>query len=577
LEEVSILIGGEAGAGVKRSGLILAKAFLYGGLHIFGTGEYESRIRGGHNQYQVRAAVHEVYAQNDKVDVIIALNEETIIRHTPKLRKGGAIIYDGEKISPNIGKKPEDVKLIDIPLRKLVEEIGGEAIMQNSVALGALMAILGWNLDVLEKALKSLIRRQVDVNIEASRLGYKHAREKYGTLYPLSRAAVAGTRILLSGNEAIGIGAVLSGCKFYAAYPMTPASPLLHFLAKHQLEFDMVVIQAESEIAAINMVIGASYAGVRAMTATSGGGFCLMTEGLGLAAMTETPIVIMLGMRPGPSTGLPTRTAQGDLHFALHASQGEFPRVVVAPGDAEECLTRTTEAFDLAEKYQVPAIILADKYLLESVKSVDPANIIYTPPESHILWEHTGTGEYARYKITETGVSPRAAPSAKNAIIKANSNEHDEYGYTTEDRETATAMMEKRFRKLNTLSKEVETLNPVKTYGEEDSELTIIGWGSTKGPILEALKLLKRREVDAKFVQFCYLSPFPHKSARNALQNSEITICVENNYTGQLAALLREKLGFKVDCKVLRYDGRPFTPQEILQNVEEVLLRVQRP
>jgi len=577
LEEVSVLIGGEAGAGVKRSGLILAKAFLYGGLHVFGTGEYESRIRGGHNLYQVRAAVHEVYAQNDKVDVIIALNEETIIRHASKLRKGGAIIYDGEKISPDIGEKPEDVKLIDIPLRKLVEEVGGEAIMQNSVALGALMAILGWGLDLLEKALRKLIKRQIDVNVEASRLGYEYAKDKYGTLYLLKQTTETRTRVLLSGNEAVGIGAALSGCKFYAAYPMTPASPLLHFLARHQLDFDMVVIQAENEIAAANMVIGASYAGVRAMTATSGGGFCLMTESLGLAAMTETPIVIMLGMRPGPSTGLPTRTAQGDLYFALHASQGEFPRVVVAPGDVEECLTRTTEAFHLAEKYQIPAIILADKYVLESIKSVDTANITYTPIERHILWEHTGEGEYARYKITETGVSPRAVPSAKNAIVKANSNEHDEYGYTTEDRQTAIAMMEKRFRKLGALSKEIENLSPVRVYGEEDSELTIVGWGSTKGPILEALKLLRRREVDAKFVQFCYLSPFPYKNARNALESSEITICVENNYTGQFAALLREKLGLKVDYKVLRYDGRPFTPKEILQNVEEVLLRVQRP
>ncbi|MCW3979505.1 MAG: thiamine pyrophosphate-binding protein, partial [Candidatus Bathyarchaeota archaeon] len=339
------------------------------------------------------------------------------------------------------------------------------------------------------------------------------------------------------------------------------------------LEAEIVVIQTESEISAMNMAVGASFAGLRAMTATSGGGFSLMTEALGLAAMTENPVVVMVGQRPGPSTGMATYTAQGDLLFAIHASQGEFPRVVVAPGDVDECFHLTMEAFNLADRYQTPAIILTDKHLLESHKSTEPFEATVGVDRGDLLAveEWTGEEEYERYKLTESGVSPRILLGTWGATALSNSNEHVEYGYTTIDPEEVVAMKDKRLRKLEGLREEVEGLDPVKVYGFGDAEVTLVGWGSTKGPALEALRLLERDGVRARFVQVVYMEPFPSRSLGRALKGSGKSILLETNQTGQLGKLVKLHNGFDFDHAYLRYDGRPFNPGELRDAVMGVL------
>ncbi|MCZ2809422.1 MAG: 2-oxoacid:acceptor oxidoreductase family protein, partial [Candidatus Bathyarchaeota archaeon] len=327
INKLSLLVGGEAGAGITRSGFLFAKTCLRGGLHVFGANDYQSLIRGGHNFYTVRADAEMVYSQADTIDLLIALNKETIHLHKHELVSGAGIIYDGEQTTitnEELGR--DNIKLYPVPLRKIVKELEGPAIMENTVALGAAIALLDYDPELLNEVLRDTFKpKTAELNIEAAKRGYNYAQEHYGKTfgYRLQKTGSAGKhKIFLTGNEAIGLGALNAGCKLYAAYPMTPATPILHFLAPLDREYKMIVIQVENEIAAVNMVAGASFAGTRSMTATSGGGFCLMSEGLGMIGMTETSPVIVLVQRPGPSTGLPTYTAQGDLRFAIHASQG---------------------------------------------------------------------------------------------------------------------------------------------------------------------------------------------------------------------------------------------------------------
>jgi 2-oxoglutarate ferredoxin oxidoreductase subunit alpha len=577
--KISLLVGGEAGAGITRSGFLFAKACLRGGLYVFGANDYQSLIRGGHNFYTVRADREQVYSQADTIDLLIALNKETIHLHKHELVSGAGIIYDGDQITvtdEELGR--DDIKLYPVPLRKIVKELEGPQIMENTVALGAAIALLDYDPELLNEVLRDTFSpKTAELNIEAAKRGYNYAQEHYGNDfgYRLKKTGSAGKhKIFLTGNEAVGLGAINAGCKLYAAYPMTPATSILHFLAPLDRDYKMVVIQVENEIAAVNMVAGASYAGVRSMTATSGGGFCLMTEGLGMIGMTETSPVIVLVQRPGPSTGLPTYTAQGDLRFAIHASQGEFPRVVIAPGNVEECFCKTIEAFNLAEKFQIPALIILDKYLAESHGTAEPfdQNRIGIDRGNLITEdEYMRKEEYKRHKFTETGVSPRAMPGTKGAIVRTNADEHNELGYTTEDPVLTTKMVDKRFKKLDALTKELENYETVKLYGPEEAEATIIGWGSTKGPIREAMKLLSKEGIKLNYLQIVYLTPFPAGKVQQILQSAKKTIIVENNKTSQLSSLIRENLLATVDHKILKYDGRLFNPEALARRIKEVL------
>jgi len=579
VNKLSLMVGGEAGAGITRSGFLFAKSCLRGGLYVFGVNDYQSLIRGGHNFYTVNVNAEMVYSQADTTDLLIALNKETILFHKDELVSGAGIVYDGDQINitpEELGRN--DLKLYPVPLAKIVKELKGPKIMENTVALGAAIALLDYDQELLNSVLHDTFGSKIaELNIEAAKQGHSYVKEKYSDSfgYSLKKTASAGKkRMFLTGNEAIGLGALNAGCKLYAAYPMTPATSILHFLAPLDREYKMVVIQTESEIAAVNMVAGASYAGARAMTATSGGGFCLMTEAVGMTGMTETSPVIVLVQRAAPSTGLPTYTAQGDLRFAIHASQGEFPRVVIAPGNVEECFCMTVEAFNLAEKFQIPALIISDKYLSEShgiSEPFDQHRIRIDRGNLITETKYTGKEEYMRHKFTENGISPRAMPGIEGAIVRTNADEHNELGYTTEDPVLATKMADKRFRKLDALNKELENMETVKFYGPEESDATILAWGSTKGPIREAMKLLSKEGLKVNYLQIVYLTPFPAAKVQKILQSAKKTIVIENNKTSQLSSLIREHLLTAVDHKILKYDGRPFNPEALAKSIKEVL------
>lgn len=574
---VSFLIGGEAGQGLTRSGFLLGKALMRGGFHVFGANDYPSVIRGSHNFYVLRASDEEVHSQGDRVDLLLALNSETVELHKGEVASGGGIVYDekDELTGRDVGR--DDVSLLPVPLTAIVKDVEGTDIVRNTVALGAALGLVGYDREIMKGVISDTFSGRdniIAMNNRALDEGYDYARDNYEGFPCILEPSYGGpTKIFLTGNEAIALGAVQAGCRFYAAYPMTPASPVLHYLISREEETGMLVIQTESEISALNMVVGAGYAGLRAMTATSGGGFCLMTEALSLAAMTETPIVLMVGQRPGPSTGLATYTSQGDLLFAIHAAHGEFPRVVAAPGDVDECFRLTMEAFNLAERHQVPSLILTDKYLLESQKSTDPFEDETGIDRGDLRMDDAWTGaeEYMRYRITEGGVSPRVLPGIRGATVFANSNEHVEYGYSTSEAEETAKMVDKRFRKSRSLRREVESLDPVRVYGEKAADVAIWGWGSTKGPALEALKLLGRDGVDAAFVQPVYMEPFPGKAVAEALERFSEHILVEGNRTAQLGTLVKLNVGHAFDHTLLKYDGRPFNPGEIHSKVREVL------
>jgi len=579
INELSLLIGGEAGAGIARSGFLFIKACMRAGLNVFGTNDYQSLIRGGHNFYVVQVRAEEVYSQADNIALLLALNAETVMLHIGEVVINGGIIYDPDDHPPGTEiRRREDLNLYPVPLRKIVlEELEEDSIMRNTVALGAAFALLHFDLRLLDDVIKDTFKQKVaESNMKAAKRGYDYVRQNFQDSFPynLVETKNAGkNKILISGNEAVGLGALKAGCKFFAGYPMTPTTGLLHFMAENERKMEILVIQPEGEIAAINIVAGAAFAGVRAMTATSGGGFCLMSEGLGMTGMTETPVVIMVGQRPGPSTGLPTYSAQGDLRFVIHASQGEFPRVVIAPGDIEECFYETMRAFNWAEKYQMPIILLTDKYLVESQASIEPFDInrIKVERGDLIVGKYDSKGVYMRHKINETGVSPRAFPLTKDAIVRTNADEHDEAGYTSEDPQLTSIMVEKRLRKLEYLSKELEKeeIETVKIYGSEEATSTIVSWGGTKGPIREALKILNN--VSLNYLQIIYLHPFPVKKIEKALSSTKRIIVVEHNMTSQLSSIIRERLLRNVDHAILKYDGRPFNPGYLAAKIREVL------
>jgi len=580
--QFSFLIGGEAGAGITRSGSLFAKACMRGGLNVFGTNDYQSLIRGGHNFYLGRAEAEEVHSQADELCFLIALNAETIKLHKDELVASGGILYDegdATLTAEKLGRA--DLKLFPVPLKKIVIDELKEPhnlIMRNTVALGAAVAVTDYDLALLEEVMRDTFKPDVaDSNVKAAQTGYRYVKERFKTdfEYQLRKTDRAGKRqIYLSGNEAVGLGAVRAGCKFYASYPMTPTTGLLHFMTSNERNFGMIALQPEGEIAAINMIAGAAFAGARAMAATSGGGFCLMSEGLGMAGATETPVVVMVGQRPGPSTGLPTYSAQGDLRFVLHASQGDFPRVVIAPGDIEECFYETIRAFNWADKYQLPVILLTDKYLVEGEASVEPFDMNRVKIERGDLasGQDVGAEEYRKHRFTESGVSPRVLPGTRGVVVRTTADEHDEFGFTSEDPEMTTQMVDKRMRKLEYLAEELDrTVDSVKLYGPEKAEATIVSWGGTKGPIREAMKLLASDGIAVNYLQVIYMLPFPTAKVEKVLAGAKKTVVVEHNKTSQLSGLIREHTLHEVDHRILKYDGRPFNPGFLAGKIREVL------
>jgi 2-oxoglutarate ferredoxin oxidoreductase subunit alpha len=564
VKEVSILIGGEAGDGVKRSGLNLGKILMRSGLNVYVTDEYQSLIRGGHNFIVVRASNKQIFSQVSKINIIVAFNKETIQKHKEKLVRGGLVIYDEQL---KIKKKDcPSGKLCPLPMKKMLQEKRLPDITKNSIALGAVMAALCLDIKPLEKMIKETIHSKINENISLAKAGYELMDSNNLCLGEL-KTNKPGDNILLSGSEAIALGAIKAGMKLYAAYPMTPASPILHYLAKVQRDAGIVVFQPESEIAAMNLISASSYAGVRSMTGTSGGGFALMSEAFGLAAMVETPVVVALAMRPGPSTGLATDTSQGDLRFALHASQDDFPRIVVAPGDFEECFYLTFDLFNLAEKFQVPAIVLVDKYLTESSQSIPEFNTKTMKVDRGKYYTTWKKKKYGRYQDTKDGVSPYVVPGTKGVVVKANSTAHDEFGFATQDGKIKTKMMDRYYRKIKGIKKEIGS-KAIQVHGPKKAKITVIGWGSTKGPILESLEMCEENKIKANFIQVKFMSPFPTEKLKKVLSFSKKVLIVENNKTSQLGGLLKENLCFEPDSSLLKYDGRPFNPEQIFKKIK---------
>jgi 2-oxoglutarate ferredoxin oxidoreductase subunit alpha len=565
--DFNFMVGGEAGQGVQSVGFLLAKVFARGGYHVFADQDYESRVRGGHNFFRIRVSDSNVNAVAEGVDILIALNMDSIELHQSKMVAQGIIVYDGEKVK---GVSADHDNLLSVPLEKLAEEKAGEKLMINTVALGAALSLVNYDLNMLNEVLKDRFGKGEvsDKNIAAAKAGYDYVQSKHKGKFSKFKPLSDTKRMLLTGNEAISLGAIAAGCKFMAAYPMTPASSIMEYMAAKSKDLNLVMIHAEDEIAAVNMSIGAAYAGVRAMTATSGSGLCLMVEGIGLAGITETPIVIIDAQRPGPAVGLPTRTEQGDLQFVLHTHHGDFPRAVLAPTTVEDAFWVTVKAFNWADKYQLPVIILTDQHLASSHATVDPLDLSQVTIDRGMLLSEKEDDplEYMRHRLTKSGISPRAFPGLGKALVVTDCDEHDEEGHLTEDAGERTAQVQKRLRKLIPLEKEIDT--PQK-YGPERAETTLIGWGSTYGAIHEALDILRKEDASVNMVHLNELWPFPAKAVADVVGKARNSYVIENNATGQLARLIKTETGYDVSGRILKYDGRPFTPAYIAQAVRK--------
>jgi len=568
--DYTIKIGGEAGQGIQTIGNTFARLFARSGYHVFTHQDYESRVRGGHNFYQVRFADIPVSASVDTIDIIVALDKESILLHEKELSPDGQIVYD----SRSLKEKHEGSHFLDVPFADIAVDKGGSRIMANTVAIGSVLGMIGIKTDLLIEIIKDAFRKKgddiIDGNIAAAKAGHEYALTNC-QVCSFKPAPGSKAKMLITGSDAIGFGAIASGLKFYCAYPMTPSTGIMNYIAGKEEEYGIIVEQAEDEIAAINMALGASFAGVRAMTGTSGGGFALMTEGLSLAGITETPVVIALAQRPGPATGLPTRTEQGDLQFALYSGHGEFPRVILAPGTPEQAFYLTNKAFEIAEQFQIPVIIMTDQYLADSEWTLDGLDMTKVIHSDHRLGDNElrKMGSYNRHADTESGTSPFAIPGASEHLVITDSDEHNEEGHMIEDSETRVNMMNKRlFKKLPLIQ---EHIAPPEIYGSSDPDIIVVGWGSTYGVIKEIIDELSITNKIA-MMHFTEIYPLPFTDDfdyMSVIENSKSTICIENNATGQFAKLIRSETGFEFGTKILKYDGRPFTVESLKREIND--------
>jgi len=544
----NLLIGGAAGQGIETTAAVLEKLLKKSGYHVFTVRDFMSRVRGGHNFTLIRFGSEIIQSHCYKLDGMIALNDETVELHKDQIQDNGFILCDSNLAT-------SDPKAIKIDMDAMAQALGNPRV-SGSIATGAVLRLFGESADYFEEVLKTFVKESVlDINVKAMTKGYNAVRAHFPKL-----EGDAGDTMILSGFKAMSIGAIAAGLRFYSAYPMSPSTTIMEFLAEKSEEAGIVVEQAEDEIAAVNMAIGASFAGARAMTGTSGGGFSLMVEALGLSGMAEIPLVIADVQRPGPVTGLPTRTEQSDLAFVVSASQGEFPRMVIALRHHEDAFYQTIRAFDLAEKYQIPVILLSDQYLADASATVRPfdlSQITVARPAS----VYEGEDEYLRYRYTDDGISPRLIPGKSSNFVTADSDEHDEFGRITEAADVRIRMMDKRMKKLKKLGAE---LQEPEFLGPQKYDTLLVGWGSTYGPIAEAVKVLNEYTPD-KFAALVFGDVFPLPTAlllEKSVSAGKI-INIEQNATGQLAGLIREYTGIVCTSSILKYDGRQISGEEI--------------
>ena len=575
--DLKIAIGGAAGQGIASVGNILAWIFARRGLHVLAYNAYQSIIRGGHTYLTIRTSDNPVTTHGDTVDILICLNQDTIDRHLVNLRPGSFVIFDEGKIKP--GDVPDGVQVCGLPAKDLAKNPTNK-MLSNTIATGAVLYLAGFDIDPLVDSLEKQFSRKgpevVEENLGSAQAGFDFAKEHFSPLageIPDKRPGLP----VISGNDALAMGGAAAGVKFYCAYPMSPATGVLHWMARNGPDLGILVRQVEDEIGVITMAIGAAHAGVRAMCATSGGGFALMTEGIGFAAMTETPIVVINVQRAGPSTGVPTKTEQGDLWQMLGASQGDFPRIIVAPTDIADCFTTIPEIFNVADKLQCPAMVLTDLLISEGTgtverdvfkwdQKIDRGELITTSNGSN------GDGPYLRYKITDDGISPRAIPGLDGYIHVAASDEQDENSILISDEFTnplkRQAMVEKRGRKMAS----AKAMIPApQLEGSPDAGLTLLGWGSTKGVIREARALLEVDGVAANHLQIKWMVPLHDEEIMAILSKSKKVFIIENNYSGQFARYLRSETSFMADGHIRKYDGEPLQPHHVVDGVKELL------
>ncbi len=648
---LSWLIGGAQGSGVDTSANVFARACGVGGLQVFGKREYYSNIKGEHSYFQVRVSDGVVRSHVDRVELLATFDDETAVRHTRSVVPNGGIIYDPTLIKTKIANVPtletpvilgleeylrskgleptlenllidaknSGVHLYPLPYNELLHVIGKEiheesaSILQrmvNVMAVAASFALLEYDFETLTKAIRLTFRAKpkvVDMNIHASRKVYEYfTTQMYNKSFPFKLQTIKTDeqRILVLGSQAVGLGKLISGCRFQTYYPITPASDESEYLEGHEV-FDMkppaltsqvmenpqveevaylnskgsvVVVQTEDEIAAITMAIGASLAGARAATSTSGPGFSLMAEGTGWAGINEVPVVITLYQRAGPSTGLPTRHEQGDLRFAMHAGHGEFPRILLASGDVEECFYDTVRAFNYAERYQLPVIHIIDKSMANSNMTVPVWDTKKVKIDRGLLIGGeeiqkmvASEGLFRRFKFIENGISPRVKLGTKGGMFWNTGDEHDEYGHITEDPTNRIMMMEKRMKKLETADGEIPLSEKVNFFGPAEADATILSWGSTKGAILDAMDILKEEGYRINFLQVRLIHPLPSEYLGYVLSSAKKKIHIEMNYSAQFAGIVREKTGIAMDNFIVKYNGRPMSSEEIYYSVKKVL------
>ena len=572
-------VGGEAGDGIDSTGKIFAQALSRSGRHVFTSKDFASRIRGGYTAYKVRTSVDKVQSVVDRLDVLIALTPRTIEENLDELHEDSVIIYDGERTTMKNVEIPGEMVGLDVPLKRLAEEAGG-AIMRNVVALGAACAVADFPIENLDSALEKRFgdkgRKLVENNQQAARAGQSYVEEEYGDLtFDYSLETTDADYVLLNGDEAIGMGAIAAGCRFYAGYPITPATDVMTYLTGRLERYGGHVVQAEDELSAINMALGAARAGARSMTATSGPGIDLMTETFGLVATSETPLVICNVMRSGPSTGMPTKQEQGDLNQMLYGGHGEIPRFVVAPTTVSECFWKTVEAFNLAEKYQTPVYLTADLSLAVTEETFTPETFDmdavevdrgFVVDESTIGEHQTESGGFKAHELTEDGISPRAVPGTAGGAHMSTGLEHDERGRRTEDTEMRIKQVDKRNRKVETAI-EREDWSP-REFGDPDAENLIISWGSNEGALVEALDFLAEDGIDVRVISVPYIFPRPDLS--EAVAAADQTIVVECNETGQFANVVEHDVLERVD-RINKYDGVRFKADELASEIKATL------
>lgn len=578
IADISVMIAGKAGDGVLFTGNVLAKILKRQGWWVSTYRDFPSNIRGEPTNYTIRASLEKIYGQADDIDVFMAFDCGAIIDHADKIAKRGIFLCDGLGLAHVAPSRIDGRTYHIFPLRKLARENFQSELYKNMIALGALSHILDLDFRVIEGIIsETFLKRKgkkiVRKNIRAVRLGCQQAKKmiEQEEIHPLVEKKDSG-RLLLSGNEAIAMGSLAAGCRYFAAYPICPATEIWQWLAVVLPEYNGLVIQTEDELAALNMALGASYAGARAMTSTSGPGASLMMEAFSLAGMAEIPVVVAHIQRVGPSTGMPTKTEQSDLDQWVYGSHGEFPRIVLSPGTIEECFEFTVKAFNLAEKYQCPVILLTEQDYgqnLRTVKKFDLTKVKIDRGKLLNQEELEGIKGYRRYKFTPDGISPRALPGMKNGLHMVESNEHDQNGYRDEDSENRIRMMQKRMRKLENAAKD---LIPPRVWGDRESEFGIIGFGSTFGPIQEAIAQLKDRKIRAKYMQIRTLWPFPWKKVEEFLDSCKEVFVVENNFTGQLGQLIRSQVQMPIRIKnIVKYSSQAFRPQEISSQIQRAV------